>query len=116
MVLFTLNDQEFECKPNFDFIERVEQRFTLLEFLHDTTNANIKISRVAWVIYCALKANEYDATYNDVGEDVRQDLAEANLAAIDLVSSSLQGNPKKEIKKKKQGKPIVGPVSETSTE
>ena len=108
MVIVKLNGKEYECKPNFAFIERVEERFTLLEFLHATTKANIKISQVAWVIYSALRANDYEVEYSKVGEEVVKELAEANISAIELVSGSLQGGPKQEIKKKKEPKVADG--------
>jgi hypothetical protein len=104
---FRIGPKEYDCKPNFDFIERVEERFTLLEFLQNTTKGNIKISQVAWVIYSALRANDYEADYRELGQVVTEHLADANLAAIELVSGSLNGGPKQEIKKKKEPKTVT---------
>jgi len=91
----------YDVAFDFKFIERVESKFSLTEFLGGIQKGNLKISQVAWVLFCGLASAGEKITYEEVGDLVLKDIGEANLIAVDLVNSSISGGPEKPIKKKK---------------
>jgi len=99
VVQFTYDGEEYEVTPDFSFIERIESRFTLLEFLKGA-GSNPKVSYIAWVIYCALTGSGQKVKYNDIGDWCAENLVDANLAATEIASAAFSGGPEKPSKKK----------------
>ena len=83
--------------PDFSFVEKLETRFTPIDFLKQVETYNPKLSDVAWVLYCALPVK---MSYKEVGEKVLEDRSEAIASATDIVISVLNTGPEKPIKKK----------------
>ena len=62
-------DQEtHSVLADFDFIDRVEQRVSLMAFLQDLESGRMKISDTAWVLFCALNGTESKLQYREIGE------------------------------------------------
>lgn len=97
-----LSDKDYSITPNFDMLERVEQRFSLLEFLGSVQSGKTKFSMVAWVLYCAFNANGYKIGYPEVGDIVMEDLPKATVEATSIITEMLGSGPEKPIKKKNQ--------------
>jgi hypothetical protein len=90
--------ESFEVRPAFAVIEKIEQRFTLLDFLRSVNNQ--KYSNVAWVLFCTFAGNGIKKTYEECGEYVIANLLDATLAATEIVSAAIGVGPEKESKKK----------------
>ncbi|MFA5703785.1 MAG: GTA-gp10 family protein [Advenella sp.] len=92
--------ESYEVSPNFDVIERIEQRFDLYSFMRSISTMQSRTRDIAWVIFCALSEAGEDVMYKDIGEIVLQDIGQATNAAAEIVSSAISGGPEKLPKKK----------------
>lgn len=86
--------------PNFSVLERIEQRFTVLDFLDEVRKSNTKLSNVAWVLFCAISESGEKLVYSDFGEVVMEHRTDAILAATDIAIAMMTAGPEKESKKK----------------
>lgn len=79
----------------FLFVDMVNQRVDLNEAAHRlfVENRRLKHADQAWIIHCALTANDHKAPYLDVGEAIMEDQAGANEVVMTIVSTALFGAP-----------------------
>lgn len=89
-----------EVIPSFAVMERIEQRFTLLDFARGVSVMNPKFSDVAWVLYSCLVENGIKVTHDDVGEYVMDERSKATESATEIIATMLDSGPEKVSKKK----------------
>lgn len=93
------NGTETEVKTDFSVIERVEQRFTFIDFLREVSSGNPKITSIAWVLYCALLSTGEQVQYSEIGQYAVDNFAEASMGATKIADACLTGAPEKSTKK-----------------
>jgi hypothetical protein len=89
------NGKTYTVKPTFSTIERIEQRFDMLSFLRSVQMYRSKVKDVAWILYVVLSESGESLTYEEVGEVVLDDIAEATAAAGEVIAAAVSAGPEK---------------------
>lgn len=85
-----------EVKPDFAFVDRVEQRFDLLSFVRSMETGKPRMGDVAWILTCALRCGGVDdVDYIKVGNEVLSNQVDCFRIAGELVRSVLSAGPEK---------------------
>jgi hypothetical protein len=93
--LIDFDGKSVEVRVNFDFIDRVEERFDLMSFVNSVRANKPRIKDIAWVIYSALRASGINKEYSEVGQIVMDDFTNAAAAAGEIVLAALASGPEK---------------------
>lgn len=99
-VTIELGGRSYAVTPDFEVIGHIEDRFDLMSFINSFRMQKMKTKDVAWVLFCALSNIGEDLSYNDVGNIVLDDITQAQLAAIEIVTAAVNSGPEKPSKKK----------------
>lgn len=90
-----INEKTYEVKPNFDFVDRLEQRLDIMGFMGSVENGRPKLTDVAWVITSAVRSTGKEIEYSYIGEEVVKDWAGMLNTSAKLVAAILSGGPEK---------------------
>ena len=70
---FDFDGVVYNCKSNFAFLNRVEQRLNLVLYSRLAESGTSRVSDIAWIIYSAVSLKGYAGSYEAVGDVVMQD-------------------------------------------
>lgn len=96
MIDVTFKGQVYKCATDFAFIRLAEERVNMFQFcetlgkIHKKEpGAAYKITDIAWVVYAALTNAGCRASFDEVGDVVREDLTYLWVAST-LITSSIK--------------------------
>ncbi len=102
-VAIEFGDKTYEVVADFRFIDRVEDRFTLIEFADSLDRSNPKVRNIAWFLWCAIRDQDPDVRVEDIGNriiDSYNELAKASNACRLILGSIFTAGPEKGVKVK----------------
>lgn len=102
----TWRDTEYRCRVNMDVLTQIEQRVALQKLAQDIVfdAANIKVSHVAWVIFCILRGAGASVTADEVWQAMKDNqLSDKDVADVMqyVIAEIFGSGPEKTGKKQK---------------
>lgn len=111
-IRFSMLGEEYSVRPDFDTIDRIEQRVGIIHLLNQFEAGDVKIRDLAWVLHSAIEAAGYrGVSYADVGEAVTSDMgidSAAKTVSEILVAAVGAGPEGKPAKKQKPRRTSTG--------
>jgi hypothetical protein len=100
----TWDDVEYRCRINMDMLTQIEQRVALQALARDIVfdANNVKVSNVAWVIYCLLRAAGAPVTADDIWQGMKSDaLSDEDVSSVMkfVITEIYGGGPENPAKK-----------------
>lgn len=86
----TIAGQDYLVRPDFETINRIEQRVGISELLTSLELGKVKISDLVWVVHAALHTSGERITFEQVGDEMVRDVPELAKQAASVIEEILK--------------------------